>query len=192
MLKPVNLCGHRMQRLNPDWEPCMHELLFYTSRYASVAEHWLSQKAALPGFTLEGYRAQCLDHGQRRFIAMLMAYPLTRELARAVCWSVHQTAFQRAGCTDCDQRRCFTHCPRHARTSTGFPQAGLVPHDPFMNMASRLHLKVVQQGRVISVCFHCLATWLDCPNPAIRTNLQAALSLLGACGYHLHNRKIVI
>ncbi len=185
----MNLCGYRLPRLNPEWEPCMHELLFHTSRYAGAAEHWLGEISGQAGFTLDGYRAQCLSPAQRRFAAALMSYPLTPDTARSLCWFVRQAARERLACADCDATH-FVHCTRHARAGAPYRNADITPWDPFLHLASRLHLRAARQGKVIEVCFCSLAEWLDCSNPVIRANLQDALSHLGAHGFRLRDRVV--
>ncbi len=182
----MNLSGYRLHRLNPAWEPCAHEILFHTSRYAGAAEHWLRDQADLPAFSLRDYRAQCLAPAQRRFAAVLMTYPLTVDTSRSVCWFVRQAASGRLACAACVAED-FLHCPRHARAEASL--AEVAPCDPFLNMASRLHLRARVEGKCIWVSFSRLVYWLDASNPVIRGNLQDALSLLGRHGYRLRPRK---
>ncbi len=186
----MNLCGYPSLRLNPDWGPCMHELLFHTSRYAETAAHWLGGQARQADFSLHGYRAQCLTPAQRFHMATLLGFPLSLEAARAVCWRVRQLA--RApdlACADCAARH-YRHCPRHARARAPFRGVELAPYEPFLSLAARLPLRAELRGREIEVCFRQLARWLDGPNPVIRANLQDALSFLGAHRYRLRDRKI--
>ena len=66
-------------------EHCKGELLYYTSRYYSYTEKFLSETAGLPDFCMAGYNPRRLTHSQRDEMSNLISKKLTKRSTRQIC-----------------------------------------------------------------------------------------------------------
>lgn len=190
----LNIDGHFYPVSDRRWGACAEELLRYTSRYGIYTQALLRSLGGRQDFDLTGYQAGRLNLAQRALMAQMLALPPVPEVARDVMALVESVI---AGETepepDLVERYPVTPVqPKEAalvyadRPHDTYPE-DVAPLDPFISLASRLHIPYHLDGRRVKVSFRALAKHLDSSNPQVRENLRDAVLYLHERGYMLCN-----
>lgn len=174
------------------WGNCAEELLRYTSRYYIYTQSLLRNLSGSPDFNMAGYQAAGLNLAQRALMAQMLALPPVPEVAQDVVVLVgSRIRGEREPAPELVERYPVASVqPKQPvlvyadRPHEPHPD-GASPLDPFISLASRLHLPYAVDGRHVRVPFRQLAKHLDSSNAQIRENLRDAVLYLHEGGYVL-------
>lgn len=177
------------------WGGCAEELFHYTSRYATYTEAFLRNLADQRQFSMSGYQARQLSESQRRLMAAILSAPPHQDSARDLTTVIRAVI---SGDTQVNQALTDRYQERLQIIPHGVvlvyserihepDLSHVAPLDPFMNLATRLHLPVAVHDHHVEVSLKKLAEHLDSPNTTLRSNLQEAILRVHNAGYIIRN-----
>ncbi len=190
----LNIDGHYYPVSDRRWGGCAEELLRYTSRYYVYAQALLRSLASRFEFEMAGYQASRLNLEQRALLAQMLALPPVPELAVDVIVLVESVIVGEVSLS----RELVARYPvtpvqpkKPVLVYADRPHEHLVtdttPLDPFISLATRLHIPYSVEGHHVDVPFRVLARHLDSSLAQVRENLRDAILFLHEGGYLLRN-----
>ena len=176
---------------HPDFRQHYEELLFHRSRYYFYTQNYLQNISGNHDFSLADYEPGRLSFQQRRLLAVLLASPPDRQIARAIAAVVIGVIKGGAGVDarlwlsygECRLLTEYDNRERKVRHPAVRPAQDIDPTDPIINFAERFGVPVEVSGRQLKLPLGRLQRLVAASSDRARNLLDDFIYDLQSAGY---------